>query len=153
MKSRSFIESAFSVAQVTGIVPLRIMALHGYRPMGQSVDSQVRKRVLPPCPFDFASIMDSKVGFRPLKDGWADTTIAHVRLMLTVLGGLAEFEREPTLAHMRESEGSRQESGRSIQGVRVPAAWGVKQWDRAEALTDNGRCYNVCVAAILRQPA
>ncbi len=25
---------------------------------------------------------------------WADTTTAHGRLMLTVLGGLAEFERE-----------------------------------------------------------
>ena len=26
--------------------------------------------------------------------GWADTTTPHGRLMLTVLGGLAEFERE-----------------------------------------------------------
>ena len=29
-----------------------------------------------------------------LKDTWADTTTPHGRLMLTVLGGLAEFERE-----------------------------------------------------------
>jgi hypothetical protein len=28
------------------------------------------------------------------QDAWADTTTAHGRLMLTVLGGLAEFERE-----------------------------------------------------------
>jgi DNA invertase Pin-like site-specific DNA recombinase len=34
------------------------------------------------------------VGFRSLHDTWADTTTAHGRLMLTVLGGLAEFERE-----------------------------------------------------------
>jgi DNA invertase Pin-like site-specific DNA recombinase len=33
-------------------------------------------------------------GFKSLKDTWADTTTAHGRLMLTVLGGLAEFERE-----------------------------------------------------------
>ena len=33
-------------------------------------------------------------GFRSLKDAWADTTSAHGRLMLTVLGALAEFERE-----------------------------------------------------------
>ena len=33
-------------------------------------------------------------GFRSLKDAWADTTSPHGRLMLTVLGGLAEFERE-----------------------------------------------------------
>src|SRR3546814_3368135 len=29
-----------------------------------------------------------------LGDPWADTTTPHGRLMLTVLGGLAEFERE-----------------------------------------------------------
>src|SRR5262245_30005461 len=30
-------------------------------------------------------------GFRPLKDAWADTTTLHGKLMVTVLGGLAEF--------------------------------------------------------------
>ena len=34
------------------------------------------------------------VGLKSLHDAWADTTSAHGRLMLTVLGGLAEFERE-----------------------------------------------------------
>ena len=34
---------------------------------------------------------------------WADTTTAHGRLMLTVLGGLAEFERE--LIKARTAEG------------------------------------------------
>jgi DNA invertase Pin-like site-specific DNA recombinase len=29
-----------------------------------------------------------------LGDAWADTTTPHCRLMLTVLGGLAEFERD-----------------------------------------------------------
>jgi DNA invertase Pin-like site-specific DNA recombinase len=33
-------------------------------------------------------------GFRSLADAWADTTTAHGRLMLTVIGGIAEFERE-----------------------------------------------------------
>jgi DNA invertase Pin-like site-specific DNA recombinase len=28
-----------------------------------------------------------------MKDTWADTTTPHGRLMLTILGGLAEFER------------------------------------------------------------
>jgi DNA invertase Pin-like site-specific DNA recombinase len=36
-------------------------------------------------------------GFKSLKDAWADTTSPHGRLMLTVLGGLAEFEREPSV--------------------------------------------------------
>src|ERR1700712_291448 len=41
-----------------------------------------------------ATITERKAGFRSLGDTWADTTSAHGRLMLTVLGGLAEFERE-----------------------------------------------------------
>ncbi len=32
--------------------------------------------------------------FKSLADAWADTTTAHGRLIVTVLGGLAEFERE-----------------------------------------------------------
>jgi len=41
-----------------------------------------------------ATISSKGAGFRSLNDTWADTTTAHGRLMLTVLGGLAEFERE-----------------------------------------------------------
>jgi DNA invertase Pin-like site-specific DNA recombinase len=41
-----------------------------------------------------AEIADKKAGFRSLGDTWADTTTPHGRLMLIVLGGLAEFERE-----------------------------------------------------------
>src|SRR5438034_1059836 len=41
-----------------------------------------------------AAISDRGAGFKSLKDAWADTTTAHGRLMLAVLGGLAEFERE-----------------------------------------------------------
>jgi DNA invertase Pin-like site-specific DNA recombinase len=42
-------------------------------------------------------------GFRSLKDAWADTTTPHGKLMVTVLGGLAEFERE--LIRARTGEG------------------------------------------------
>jgi hypothetical protein len=38
-----------------------------------------------------ATVGEGQAGFRSLKDTWADTTTAHGRLMLTVLGGLAEF--------------------------------------------------------------
>ena len=41
-----------------------------------------------------AAITERKAGFRSLGDASADTTTAHGRLMLTVLGGLAEFERD-----------------------------------------------------------
>jgi DNA invertase Pin-like site-specific DNA recombinase len=47
---------------------------------------------------DLLNILDTVAragaGFRSLADAWADTTTPHGRLMLTVLGGLAEFERE-----------------------------------------------------------
>ena len=41
-----------------------------------------------------ATIAEKGAGFRSLGDTWADTTTPPGRLMLTVLGGLAEFERE-----------------------------------------------------------
>jgi len=51
---------------------------------------------------DLLNILDAvgKAGaaFKSLGDAWTDTTTPHGRLMLTVLGGLAEFERELSLA-------------------------------------------------------
>jgi DNA invertase Pin-like site-specific DNA recombinase len=39
-----------------------------------------------------ATVSERGAGFRFLNDQWADTTTPHGRLMLTVLGGLAEFD-------------------------------------------------------------
>jgi DNA invertase Pin-like site-specific DNA recombinase len=39
------------------------------------------------------TIAKAGAGSRSLADTWADTTTANGRLMLTILGGLAEFER------------------------------------------------------------
>jgi DNA invertase Pin-like site-specific DNA recombinase len=44
------------------------------------------------------TIAKAGAGFKSLADAWADTTTPHGRLMLTVLGGLAEFERA-TFSH------------------------------------------------------
>jgi DNA invertase Pin-like site-specific DNA recombinase len=52
-------------------------------------------------------------GFKSLKDTWADTTTAHGRLMLTVLGGLAEFERE--LIRARTGEGRKRAKERGVK--------------------------------------
>jgi DNA invertase Pin-like site-specific DNA recombinase len=49
------------------------------------------------------TIAEKGAGFKSLRDAWADTTTPHGRLMLTVLGGLAEFERE--LIRTRTGEG------------------------------------------------
>ena len=52
-------------------------------------------------------------GFRSLADTWADTTTPHGRLMLTVLGGLAEFERE--LIRARTDEGRKRAQARGVR--------------------------------------
>jgi DNA invertase Pin-like site-specific DNA recombinase len=68
-------------------------------------------------------------GFRSLKDAWADTTNAHGRLMLTVLGGLAEFERE--LIRARTGEGRKRAQER---GVRFGRPRKLTPHQRQEAL-------------------
>src|SRR5262245_18440572 len=60
-----------------------------------------------------ATIGEREAGFRSLKDAWADTTTPHGRLMLTVLGGLAEFEREPIRA--RRGEGRKRAKDRGVK--------------------------------------
>ena len=50
-------------------------------------------------------------GFRSLKDAWADTTTPHGKLMLTILGGLAEFERSLIAARTGEGRKRAQERG------------------------------------------
>jgi DNA invertase Pin-like site-specific DNA recombinase len=47
-------------------------------------------------------VADKGAAFRSLKDAWADTTTPHGRLMLTMLGGLAEFERSLILERTAE---------------------------------------------------
>jgi DNA invertase Pin-like site-specific DNA recombinase len=66
-----------------------------------------------------ATISERGAGFRSLKDTWADTTTPHGRLMLTVLGGLAEFERE--LIRARTGEGRKRAKERGVRFGR-PAA-------------------------------
>ena len=56
--------------------------------------------------------------FRSLADAWADTTTPHGRLMLTVLGGLAEFERE--LIRARTGEGRKRAMARGVKFGRPP---------------------------------
>jgi DNA invertase Pin-like site-specific DNA recombinase len=60
-----------------------------------------------------ATVSERGAGFRSLSDQWADTTTAHGRLMLTVLGGLAEFERSLILS--RTSEGRTRATARGVR--------------------------------------
>ena len=56
--------------------------------------------------------------FRSLGDAWADTSTAHGRLMLTVLGGLAEFERE--LIRQRTTDGRLRAMARGVRSGPKP---------------------------------
>src|SRR5712664_3665107 len=86
-----------------------------------------------------AAITGKKAGFRSLGDTWADTTTSHGRLMLTVLGGLAEFERD--LIRARTSEGRARAVARGQRMGRPPK---LKRRDRGEeSLTEIARSYNV----------
>jgi DNA invertase Pin-like site-specific DNA recombinase len=71
---------------------------------------------------DLLNVLDAvgKAGadFRSIADAWADTSSAHGRLMLTVLGGLAEFERE--LIKARTDEGRKRAKARGIRFGRKP---------------------------------
>src|SRR6516165_9797149 len=60
-----------------------------------------------------AIVGEAGATFKSLDDGWADTTTPHVRLMLTVLAGLAEFERHLLLA--RTSEGRQRAQARGVR--------------------------------------
>ena len=60
-----------------------------------------------------ATVSEQEAGFRSLKDTWADTTTPHGRLMLTVLGGLAEFERE--LIRARTGDGRKRARDRGVK--------------------------------------
>ena len=93
-------------------------------------------------------------GFRSLRDTWADTTTPHGRLMLTVLGGLAEFERE--LIRSRTSEGRKRAMARGVRFGR-PHKMTVHQRQEAlarvasgETLADIARSYNVDASTICR---
>src|ERR1700737_301736 len=65
-----------------------------------------------------AAITGKQAGFRSLGDTWADTTTSHGRLMLTVLGGLAEFERD--LIRVRTGEGRARAKANGVKLGRRP---------------------------------
>src|SRR6266403_1622836 len=142
---------------------------------GQSVDVQVRQLTKAGCKKVFrevltvtrldrlarstrdllntlAAITGKKAGFRSLGDTWADTTTSHGRLMLTVLGGLAEFERD--LIGARTGEGRARAVARGQRMGRPPKLTdhqkgeAIKRREQGETLADIARSYNVSPATI-----
>jgi len=75
------------------------------------------------------AIAEKGAEFKSLRDTWADTTTAHGRLMLTVLGGLAEFERELIRTRTGEGRERAKARGASLVGSQsYPPISGVKPW-------------------------
>jgi DNA invertase Pin-like site-specific DNA recombinase len=101
-----------------------------------------------------AAIGEAGATFESLGDGWADTTTPHGRLMLTVLGGLAEFERHLILA--RTSEGRSRARQRGVRFGRKPKLTVHQQREalerraQGEALVEIARSYAVSHSTISR---
>jgi DNA invertase Pin-like site-specific DNA recombinase len=101
-----------------------------------------------------AQIGDAGAMFRSLADAWADTTTPHGKLILTVLGGLAEYERSLILA--RTDEGRKRAKASGIKFGRKPI---LTAYQRREALARReagessvaiARTYGVSHQTILR---
>ena len=101
-----------------------------------------------------ATITAKGAGFRSLHDAWADTTTPHGRLLLTMLGGLAEFERELILA--RTGEGRARAKARGVKLGRKPKLTphqrqeALKRLEAQEPTRDIARSYNVAHTTISR---
>ena len=104
-----------------------------------------------------AAVADKEAGFLSLGDAWADTTTPHGRLMLTVLGGLAEFERE--LIRARTAEGRARAKANGVKLGRKPKLTqhqrreAIKRRDAGEPVREIARSYNVHGSTISRLAA
>ena len=94
---------------------------------------------------------------RSLGDACADTTTPHGRLMLTVLGGLAEFERD---VRARTGEGRERAKARGGKLGRKPKLTdhqrreAIRRRDHdGETVREIARSYNVSPATISRLAA
>jgi DNA invertase Pin-like site-specific DNA recombinase len=101
-----------------------------------------------------AQIADKDAAFRSLGDTWADTTTAQGRLMLTVLGGLAEFERD--LIRARTGEGRERAKARGVHMGRPSKLSphqkkeAIRRRDAGEPTREIARMFNVSHSTISR---
>ncbi len=104
-----------------------------------------------------AEVNEREAEFKSLADEWANTTSPQGRLMLTVIGGLAEFERD--LIKARTSEGRAHAVARGVKmGPKHKLT--PEQRRQARAWIDDGKpkswiasTLNVSPSTITRLPA
>jgi DNA invertase Pin-like site-specific DNA recombinase len=100
------------------------------------------------------SIAKAGATFKSLGDPWADTTTPHGKLMLTVLGGLAEFER--SLIAARTSDGRKRAQARGVKFGRPPKLSphqrreAIERLKAGETQSDIARSYGVAHTTIGR---
>jgi DNA invertase Pin-like site-specific DNA recombinase len=100
------------------------------------------------------SIVDHKAQFRSLAEPWADTSTSTGRLMIAVLGGLADVERD--LIRTRTSEGRERAKTRGVRLGRKPKLTSRQRHEAlarrtaGETLMEIARSYNVSFATISR---
>jgi len=104
-----------------------------------------------------ATVSDKGAGFRSVADPMIDTTSPHEKLIIAVLGALAEFERSMILA--RTAEGRKRALSNGVKFGRKPklsafqAREALARRDTGEALADIGRSYGVSHSTISRLSA
>ena len=103
------------------------------------------------------NIAERGAAFRSLGDSWADTTTPHGRLMITMLGGLTEFEREAI--RTRTGEGRERAAacsvkiGRKAKLIPHQQREAVQRHENGEATREIARSYNVSHSTISRLAA
>jgi DNA invertase Pin-like site-specific DNA recombinase len=99
-------------------------------------------------------VAEAGAGFRSLADTWADTTTPQGRLVLTIMGGFAQFERD--LIKARTGEGRARAKARGVKlGRRFKLSHhqrleALQRRAQGEALADIARSYNVSHSTISR---
>jgi DNA invertase Pin-like site-specific DNA recombinase len=94
-------------------------------------------------------IVDAKAQFRSLAEPWADSTSSTGRLMLAVLGGLADVERD--LIRTRTAEGRSRAKARGTHMGRPPSL-NVFAEERGHQAARAGRYARRIGAQLQRQP-
>jgi DNA invertase Pin-like site-specific DNA recombinase len=98
-------------------------------------------------------IVDAGAQFRSLAEPWADTATSTGRLMIAVLGGLDDVERD--LIRTRTAEGRSRAKARGQHMGRPPALTpqqqaARKRRDEGATLKELAQSYNVGLATIFR---
>ena len=78
------------------------------------------------------SIVDCKAQFRSLAEPWADTSTATGRLMIAILGGLADVERD--LIRTRTAEGRERAKARGVK------LGGIRSWEAVNTSISRRTC-------------